>query len=185
MIAVIIVIFLVILFVLSFTQLGSYPEYAVMISFISGVVLAYIIYCVTNENSVGFSLIKDLLNGKIILDYIKKKRESEHSYSNNTTGNYEDKLDIPSQVYQEEMGALGGGNDRSGNDSYIAASISEQAWGRGAKNKSHLVAIGHKEVRDHYFQIEAKKDKSKPVQMQELPHNNYGDYKRPPNDIFK
>jgi len=185
MIAVMIVIFLVILFVLSFTQLGSYPELAIVISFISGVVLAYIIYCATNENAVGFSFIRDLFNGKIFFDYIRKKRESESSYSNNTIGRYEDKSDILSESYQEEMSVLSGGHDRSGTDSYIAASVREQAWGRGAKNKSQIVAIGRRAVQDHYNQVEAKMEKLKPDLMQELSSDNYGDYKRPPNDIFK
>jgi len=197
MIAAMIVIFLVILFVLSLTQLGSYPEYAIMISFISGVVLAYIIYCATNENAVGFSLIRDLFNGKIFFDYIRKKRETERGYRSNIIGNYKGKSDILSEAYQEEMSTLSGGYDRLGPrpeprpgpgprpDSYIAASVREQAWGRGAKNKSQLVAIGHKAVQDHYTQVEIKKEKPKPDPVQELPAYNYGDYKRPPNDIFK
>ena len=180
-----IVIFLVILFILSLTQLGSYPEYAIMISFISGVVLAYIIYCATNESATGFSFIRDLFNGKTIFDYIRMKRESEHGYSNNATGNYEDKSDIISDSYQEEMSTSSGGRDRPGTDSYIAASVREQAWGRGAKNKSHIVAVGRRAVQDHYVQVEAKKEKPKPGQIHELNADYYGDYKRPPNDIFK
>jgi len=185
MIVALIVIFLVILFILSFTQLGSYPEYAIMISFISGIVLAYIIYCATNENAVGFSLIRDLLSGKIIIDYRSKKRETERGYSSNSTENYEDKPGILSQAYPEEMSTLYGGRNRPGSDSYIAASVNEQAWRRDADNKSHLVAIGRRAVQDHYFQVEAKKKKPKPDPGQELPADNYGDYKRPPNNIFK
>ena len=184
MIVALIVIFLVILFILSFTQLGSYPEYAIMISFISGIVLAYIIYCATNENAVGFSLIRDLLNGKIILDYRRKKRETDCGYSSNT-GTCEDKPVRLSEAYQEEMSTLYGGHKRPGSDSYIAASVNEQAWGRDAKNKSHLVAIGHRAVQDHYTQLEIRKAKPKPYPVHELPADGYGDYKRPPNDIFK
>jgi len=250
MIVAMIVIFLVILFILSLTQLGSYPEYAIVISFISGIVLAYIIYCVTNESSVGFNLIRDLLSGKIFSDYIRRKRESERIYSSNITENYEDKSDILSKSSQEEMSALYEGHDRaghdrstydrpaydrpaydraghdrpaynraghersaydrpaydrtghdrpaydrpaydraaydrSGTDSYIAASVHEQAWGRGAKNKSRIVAVGRRAVQDHYTQLEIRKAKPKPYPVHELPADGYGDYKRPPNDIFK
>ena len=185
MIAAMIVIFLVILFILSFTQLGSYPEYAILISFISGVVLAYIIYCATNENATGFSFIRDLFSGKIISDYIRKERETERGYSSDTTGSYEDKSDILSDTYQEEMSALSGEHDSPGTDPYIAASVREQAWGRGAKNKSHIVALGRRAVQDHYNQVDVKIEKPKPDLMHELPADYYGDYKRPPNDIFK
>ena len=185
MIAAIVVIFLVILFILSFTQLGSYPEYAIMISFISGGVLAYIIYCVTNEDSIGFSFIRDLLNGKIIFEYIRKKRETESMYSGNTIGSYEGKSDILGETYHEEVSALSGGQDIHGNDSYIAASVREQTWGRGVKNKSRLVAIGHRAVQDHYIQVESKKEKPTTEQIQQSHAGNYGDYKRPPHDIFK
>jgi len=185
MIAAIIVIFFVALFILSLTQLGNYPEYAVIISFISGVILAYIIYCVTNENAVGFSFIRDLLNGKIIFDYRREKRETERENSSITIGNDENKSGILSEVYQEEMGALNGRYNRPATDSYIAASVYEQAWGRDAKNKSHLVAIGHRAVQDHYIQVEAKKEKPKPDLIHKLPADYYDDYKGPPNDIFK
>jgi len=185
MIAAMIVIFLVALFILSLTQLGNYPEYAVMISFISGVILAYIIYCVTNENAVGFSFIRDLLNGKIIFDYRREKRETERENSSNTIGNDEDRTGILSEVYQKEMSALNGRYNKPGTDSYIAASVSEQAWGRGAKNKSHFVAIGHRAVQDHYLQVEAKKEKTKPDLIQDFPTDYYDYYKGPPNDIFK
>jgi len=189
MIAVIIVIFLVLLFILSFTQLGNYPEYAIMISFISGGVLAYIIYCVTNDNSVGFNLIKDLLNGKIIFEYIRKKHETERGYGGNNTQKYEDRADILNEAYRDEMNTLSVRHESPGNgigtDSYIAASISEQAWGRDAKNKRHIVAVGRKAVQDHYLQVEAKREISKPDLIQELSADYYSDYKRPPDDIFK
>jgi len=132
-----------------------------------------------------------LLNGKIILDYRRKKHETERRDSSDITGDYENKPGIPGKAYHEEMSDLYGGHvkpgldRRPGTDSYIAASVNEQAWGRGAQNKSRLVVIGHRAVQNHYNQVETKKEVPKPDLIQELPADNYGDYKRPPYDIFK
>jgi len=185
MAAVVITMLLVVLFIIGFSQLGSTPEGAIVGMFIVVGILAYITYYIVNAIAIYFSSGRDGSDRKNIFDYIRKKRETDHSYFNSTGGNYENRTDRFNDMYHDKMKSLNDIYSSPGSDPYVATSITEQAWGRGVKNKSQLVAVGKNAVRDHYIQVEAKKENPKPDMVEELPADYYDDYKRPPSDIFK
>jgi len=165
MAAVVIALFLVFVFIASFFQLGENPTGALFWMFVSGGIIAYIIYCVAKENAVGSSSVSDVADRKSIINYRNEEREILRKYCSETYGNYEDKTGMYSEGYKNAMAALRERYGKPGTDTYIATIAKEAAWKRGIWNKEQLDAIGKSAVRHHHAQ-------------------KHDDYKKPPSDIL-